>query len=196
MKKLLVPFCLTLIIFIGSVGVSASADFQKGFTAYFSGDYATALREFKSLAEQRDDTAQYYLGKMYEYGRGVPKDFKTALKWFRLSMDIRAGSNISRLRKKISKKRKNANAENRIADLELKKKKEADARRIADLELKKKKEADAQRIADLELKKKKEAVESSRQVKKELAELRRENARLKKENQSKPIVGQFCLRLG
>ena len=31
MKKLLGPFCLTLIIFIGSVGVSDSADFQKGF---------------------------------------------------------------------------------------------------------------------------------------------------------------------
>ena len=33
MKRLLVPFCLTLIIFIGSAGVSASADFQKNAIA-------------------------------------------------------------------------------------------------------------------------------------------------------------------
>ena len=45
MKKLLGPFCLTLIIFIGSVGVSASADYQKGFDAAQSGDFAAALRE-------------------------------------------------------------------------------------------------------------------------------------------------------
>ena len=32
MKKLLVPFCLTLFIFIGSVGMSESADWQKGLT--------------------------------------------------------------------------------------------------------------------------------------------------------------------
>ena len=81
MKKLLVPFCLTLIIFIGSVGMSASADFQKGFTAYFSGDYATALREWKPLAEQGHISAQYGLGLMYRDGNGVPKNYKTAVMW-------------------------------------------------------------------------------------------------------------------
>jgi hypothetical protein len=30
--------------------MSASADFQKGLTAYRSGDYATALRKWKPLA--------------------------------------------------------------------------------------------------------------------------------------------------
>ena len=34
--------------------MSASADFQKGLTAYNSGDYATALREWTPLAEQGD----------------------------------------------------------------------------------------------------------------------------------------------
>ena len=52
MKKLLGPFCLTLIIFIGSVGVSESADFQKGLDALQKKDYATALREWKPLAEK------------------------------------------------------------------------------------------------------------------------------------------------
>ena len=46
MKRLLVPFCLTLIIFIGSAGVSASADFQKWSHRHTRvKDYATALRE-------------------------------------------------------------------------------------------------------------------------------------------------------
>ena len=37
--KIIIPFCLTLIIFIGSAGVSESADFQVGLTLYESGDY-------------------------------------------------------------------------------------------------------------------------------------------------------------
>ena len=87
MKRLLVPFCLTLIIFIGSAGVSASADFQKGLTAYKSKDYATALRELKPLAKQGDADAQYYLGKMYDKGQGVPQNDKTAVKWFKLAAE-------------------------------------------------------------------------------------------------------------
>ena len=87
MKRLLVPFCLTLIIFIGSAGVSASADFQKGLTAYKSKDYATALREWKPLAKQGDADAQYYLGAMYDKGQGVPQNDKTAVKWFKLAAE-------------------------------------------------------------------------------------------------------------
>ena len=45
MKNLTATICLTIAVLLGSVGVSASADFQKGVTAYKNGDYATALRE-------------------------------------------------------------------------------------------------------------------------------------------------------
>ena len=75
MKKLLVPFWLTLIIFIGSAGVGQSADFQKGWTAYQSGDYATALREWKPLADQGHGVASYGLGVMYRDGQGVSKNY-------------------------------------------------------------------------------------------------------------------------
>ena len=54
MRKLTATRCLTLAVLLGSVGVSAGADFQKGLTAYEIGDYATALREWKPLAEQGD----------------------------------------------------------------------------------------------------------------------------------------------
>ena len=86
MKKLLVPFCLTLIIFIGSVGVSESGTvLEKGSIAYQKKDYATALREFKPFAEQGNADAQYFLGTMYANGRGVPKNYKTAMKWYKLA---------------------------------------------------------------------------------------------------------------
>ena len=54
MKRLTATLCLTIAVLLGSVRVSASADFQKGLDASERGDYATALREWKPLAEQGD----------------------------------------------------------------------------------------------------------------------------------------------
>ena len=61
MKKLTATICLTLAILFGSGGMSASADllkdltaYKKGLIAYQSGDFASALREWKPLAEQGD----------------------------------------------------------------------------------------------------------------------------------------------
>jgi S1-C subfamily serine protease len=74
-------------VLLGSAGISWSADFQKGVAAYNSGDYATALREWKPLAEQAYVPAQYNLGQMYRKGQGVPQDDKTAVKWHRLAAE-------------------------------------------------------------------------------------------------------------
>ena len=87
MRNLTATLCLTLAVLLGSTGVSWSADFQKGVAAYKSGDYATALREWKPLAEQGDATAQSNLGLMYQKGKGVPKDNKEAVKWSRKAAD-------------------------------------------------------------------------------------------------------------
>ena len=76
MKKLTITICLTLAVLLGSVGVSWSADFQKGMDAAQTGDFATALREWKPLAEQGDGDAQFNLGQMYYYGVGVPRNYK------------------------------------------------------------------------------------------------------------------------
>jgi hypothetical protein len=64
-----------------------SADLTKGMDAAQRGDYATALREWKPLAEQGNTRARFYLGVMYDKGRGVPQDYKTALKWYRLAAE-------------------------------------------------------------------------------------------------------------
>ena len=87
MRNLTVTICLTLAVLLGSAGMSWSADFQKGLTAYESGDYATALREWKPLAEQGNARAQHNLGVMYRKGQGVPQDDKTAVKWYRLAAE-------------------------------------------------------------------------------------------------------------
>ena len=62
---------------------SVAADFAAGWEAYIRGDYATALREFRPLAEQGDAEAQYNLGVMYDNGRGVPEDDGQAAFWYR-----------------------------------------------------------------------------------------------------------------
>ncbi len=67
--------------------------------AYQRGDYATALREWRPLAEQGNTEAQYGLGVMYDKGRGVPRDHAEALQWYRKAAEqgVRWGSKQSRL---------------------------------------------------------------------------------------------------
>ena len=54
-----------------------------GFAAYERGDYDTAFKELKPLAEQGDTDAQHSLGVMYDTGQGVPQDYKEAATWYR-----------------------------------------------------------------------------------------------------------------
>ena len=87
MRTLTAILCLTLAVLLGSAGVSWSADFQKGVAAYQSGDFATALRERTPFAKRRNAEARSDFDVMYYNGRGVPKDFKTAVKWYRLAVE-------------------------------------------------------------------------------------------------------------
>ena len=66
-------------------GFARAGTFEDGGAAYAVEDYATALRLWRSLAEQGDAEAQHNLGLMYAEGRGVPQDYAKALKWFRLA---------------------------------------------------------------------------------------------------------------
>ena len=61
----------------------ASGGIDGGHTAYNQGDYGTALREWRPLAEQGNDGAQLNLGFMYDKGYGVSQDYKEAIKWYR-----------------------------------------------------------------------------------------------------------------
>ncbi len=65
----------------------AEADFQKGLAAYRAGDFATALKEWRPLAEKGLAKAQHNLGVMYYNGRGVPQNNAEALRWYRLAAE-------------------------------------------------------------------------------------------------------------
>ena len=69
--------------FTSGLTAPAWADFNAGVAAYKQGDYATALREFRPLAERGDAEAQYTLGLMYRKGQGVAQDDADAVKWYR-----------------------------------------------------------------------------------------------------------------
>ena len=78
---------LALVISILFFGTKAFADIQDGLDAFKSGDYATALKELKPLAEIGDAMAQASLGIMYRFRLGVTQDYKTAIKWFTLAAE-------------------------------------------------------------------------------------------------------------
>ena len=60
-------------------------DFQKGLAAAKSGDFETALKEWKPLAVDGDSAAQYNIGLLYDNGWGVLQDYKEAVKWYTLA---------------------------------------------------------------------------------------------------------------
>jgi TPR repeat protein len=88
MKNLTLTICLTLAVLLSGARTSWGADWGKGYAAYESGDFATALREFRPLAEQGDAGAQFILGVMYRKGEGVPQNDKTAVKWYTLAAEL------------------------------------------------------------------------------------------------------------
>ncbi len=82
------------------LGAPASAGVYEGWTAARRGDFATALAEFRRLAEDGNFVAQYNLGVMYANGRGVPRDLEKAATWFQRSAeggDARAQFNLGNL---------------------------------------------------------------------------------------------------
>ena len=58
---------------------------EKAKSAFGAKDYQTAFEIWKSLAEQRNAEAQFNLGRMYSYGRGVKQNNKKAVKWYQLA---------------------------------------------------------------------------------------------------------------
>lgn len=76
--------CLALFMSLGA----AADDYEYAVEAYSAGDYAEALPIFLELAEGGNDDAMWYLGKMYDYGRGVEQSDSQAFNWFKKSADL------------------------------------------------------------------------------------------------------------
>jgi hypothetical protein len=60
----------------------AAGSLEDGYTAYTRGDFATAMRLMRPLADQGDVTAQTVVGLMYYFNYG---DRVTAYMWFNLA---------------------------------------------------------------------------------------------------------------
>ena len=64
-----------------------SVHFQAGMDAYERGDYHTAMKGWRPLANQGDPLAQATLGLMYAEGEGVAQDYQEAVRWYRLAAE-------------------------------------------------------------------------------------------------------------
>jgi TPR repeat protein len=71
------------LMLLAIAGAVVAGPIEDGEAARDRKDYATALRLFRSLAEQGDPTAQEHLGVMYENGQGLPQDYAEAVLWYR-----------------------------------------------------------------------------------------------------------------
>lgn len=83
LRKFLVLALLVVAFFFTSAAVAGP--YEDGWAAYQRGDYATALRFFRPLAEKGNADAQFNLGYMYANGQGVPQDYVQAHMWVNLA---------------------------------------------------------------------------------------------------------------
>jgi len=83
MKALLRSGFLALAAMLALAVPAHAGPFEDGVAAHKRGDYATALRLWRPLAEQGDVASQTNLGSMYYIGKGVPQDVAEAVRWYR-----------------------------------------------------------------------------------------------------------------
>jgi TPR repeat protein len=63
-------------------GTAAAQDFGAGLSAYNSGDYTRAFRDWLGLAERGDPAAEAGIGFLFHKGLGVRQDDAEAARWF------------------------------------------------------------------------------------------------------------------
>jgi len=82
------PAAVLILVVSSLIAVPAIAGpYEDATKAYGRGDYKTAIRLIKPLAEQGNAKSQYNLGRMYASGQGVPQDHAKAVKWYRKAAD-------------------------------------------------------------------------------------------------------------
>ena len=76
-----------LILAVAVARLVAAGPLEDASDAAERRDYATAIRLWRSLADQGEVDAQYNLGVMYDKGQGVTRDYAVAVGWFRKAAD-------------------------------------------------------------------------------------------------------------
>jgi len=101
MTKIIIRFCTLLVVLISTISLTACSTppvkekqkaegfnqvvFKRAKDAFLSGDYKTASALFDTLANNGNAEAQYSMGYMHYYGKGLPKSIQQAMQWFKLS---------------------------------------------------------------------------------------------------------------
>ncbi len=78
---------IAVLLLAALAGTAVAGPYEDAVSAHERGDYATALREFRVLADQGHAEAQTFLGTMYRNGEGVPLDYVQAVKWYRMAAE-------------------------------------------------------------------------------------------------------------
>ena len=78
---------LVAAVILSACATHTQADMKDGYAAYKSGDYETAMKEFRPLAEHGDPAAQIAVGWLFDSGRGVAHDDTEAIRWYTLAAD-------------------------------------------------------------------------------------------------------------
>ena len=82
MRRMMVKVALLVCLLMVCAATQViGADFQKGIDAAQKGDYSTALKELKPLAEQGDARAQFFLGRMYSDYEEPTGDLYKSFDW-------------------------------------------------------------------------------------------------------------------
>jgi hypothetical protein len=85
--KLLRATLTALLVLVALAGIAVAEPLEDGVAAYDGGDYATAYRVLRPLADQGNPDAQCYLGYMYRKGLGVSQNYAEAIRLYRLAAD-------------------------------------------------------------------------------------------------------------
>ena len=85
MKVTLKHVLAALILVLSFTAPVVAGPLEDAAAAHGRGDYATALRIIRPLADQNNATAQALMGILYSTGRGVQQSYVEAAKWYLLA---------------------------------------------------------------------------------------------------------------
>jgi tetratricopeptide (TPR) repeat protein len=87
MRSLVLQLFRATIFTLAAMNGAIAGPFEDAIAAKEHGDYATAMKLFRPLAERGDVVAQFNIGVSYANGFGVPKNELEAARWFRKAAD-------------------------------------------------------------------------------------------------------------
>ncbi|MDP6515051.1 MAG: hypothetical protein QF926_00310 [Alphaproteobacteria bacterium] len=85
MRNVVKAALVVTVLSVASAMSLVAGPWEEAEAAYNRGDYETAFRLLRPLAEQGDADAQLSLGFSYATGQGASQDYVQAHKWFALA---------------------------------------------------------------------------------------------------------------